>query len=176
MDMESLGLADRTFDAAVCGHGLQFTSNLRQALREAQRVLRPSAAFAASVPARPHVNSVWEIIDRTVDRFLPPGPEATDDQATRATVSDPEAFRSAALDAGFSHARVEAVEEEVVWGTAEELVSKFTSWWECAARIEALEPAARERFMSEAIAEVKRDNPGPITTHGRNLVLLASKA
>lgn len=173
MDMESLGFRDSTFDGAVCGHGLQFTSDLVRALREARRVLRPSAAFAASVPARPHVSGVWEIIDRAVDRFLPPGPEAIDDQATRATVSDPDALRAAAIDAGFATARVEAVDEEVVWGTAEELVSKFTGWWECAARIEILEPEVREQFMAEAIADVKRAHPGAITTHGRNLVLLA---
>ena len=51
MDMEQLGFADASFDAAACGHGLQFATDLARALSEARRVLRPGGVFAASVPA-----------------------------------------------------------------------------------------------------------------------------
>ena len=45
MDMEQLAFDDASFDAAVCGHGLQFVSDLSRALSEARRVLRPGALW-----------------------------------------------------------------------------------------------------------------------------------
>ena len=176
MDFESLGLPDRTFDAVACGHGLQFAPDLDRALREALRVLRPSGVLAASVPAAGNEDSVWALIDRVVDRHLPPAPRALDDSATRATVGDPDAFRSAALEAGFTSAAVEVVEEEVSWDSAEMLVSRCMGWWQLASRVDAVDPAFRETFMAQATEAVRREHPGPITTHSRNLVLAARRA
>ena len=50
MDIEQLAFDDGSFDAAVCGHGLQFAPDLGRAMREARRVLGPQGRFAASVP------------------------------------------------------------------------------------------------------------------------------
>jgi trans-aconitate methyltransferase len=176
MDMERLGLSDQAFDAVACGHGLQFAPDLDSALREAWRVLRPSGVLAASVPAAGIDESVWALIDRVVDRHLPPAPRADDDSATRATVGDPDAFRSAALDAGFAPATVEVVDEEVNWDSAEMLVSRCMGWWQFALRTDAVDQAFRENFMAEATAAVRRQYPGAITTHSRNLVLTARRA
>ena len=59
MDIERLGLTDRSFDAVTCGHGLQFAPDLGRALREAWRVLRPFGVLAASVPVAATDESVW---------------------------------------------------------------------------------------------------------------------
>ena len=176
MDIERLALPDHAFDAVTCGHGLQFAPDLDSALREAWRVLRPSGVLAASVPAAAGTDeSVWALIDRVVDRHLPPAPKAVDDSATRATVSDQDAFRSAALAAGFTSASVEEVDEEVHWDSAEMLVSRCMSWWQLASRIDAVDPSLGATFIAEATEMVRREHPGPITTHSRNLVLTARR-
>ena len=173
MDMEHLGFNDRVFDAVVCGHGLQFAPDLGQALHEAGRVLRSSAVIAASVPAPSTDDRVWELIDSVIDRYLPPAPQATDEAATRKTIGDPEAFRTAALTAGFESAEVDTVIEEVVWESAGELVSKLLSWWRCATRVDAVDPRLQQQILEEATAAVSGEYPGAITTYGRNLVLTA---
>jgi len=173
MDIEKLACDDGSFDAATCGHGLQFAGDLGQALREARRVLRAGGRLAASVPLSDDGNTVWRDLDAVIDRWLPPAPRAIDQQPTRATVGDPIALRQAALDAGFRSAQVELVEEAVRWESAEQLVSMFASWWDCAARIEGVDAERRDGFLEEATVALKREHPGPIETTGRNHVLLA---
>jgi len=173
MDIEHLAFADGVFDAAVCGHGLQFVPDLDQALRETRRVLRQGGTFAASVPLSGLKESVWELIDSVVDRHLPPPPEIADARETRATVRDAGALESAAAGAGFGEVSVEAIEEAVVWESAEQLVSMFMGWWDFAYRIEGLDARSRQAFMDEATEVVRRQHPGAIKTVGRNLVLSA---
>ncbi len=173
MDMEQLTYPDASFDAVVCGHGLQFAPDLSRALREARRVLSPGCAFAASVPSVGMAEDVWALIDSVVDRWLPPRPVVVDEAATRAAVRDGDALMAAALGAGFASARVESVDEEVVWPSARHLVDRFMGWWEFAYRIEGLDAERRNAFADEALAVVVRAHPDTITTHGRTLVLAA---
>jgi ubiquinone/menaquinone biosynthesis C-methylase UbiE len=175
MDIERLTFADATFDAVVCGHGLQFAPDLGRALREARRVLKAGGGLAASVPVAAAHEAAWNLVYTVLDRWLPPRPEVVDQKPTRETVGDPEAFRQAALDAGFASANVEVIEEDVQWESAEHLVSMFSSWWDCASRLEAAEPSRREGFMQDAVATLKREHPGIITTTGRNYVLHARR-
>jgi ubiquinone/menaquinone biosynthesis C-methylase UbiE len=173
MDIEQLTFADASFDAAVCGHGLQFVPNLAKALGEARRVLRPQAKFAASVPVGSPSQGVQELLDSVVARHLPPAPKPVDQDATRRTVSDPQALAQAALDAGFAPARVETIEEKVVWQSADQLVALCTSWWDCAARLEGVGEGPRRAFVDEATEVLRREHPGTIETTARNLVLIA---
>lgn len=176
MDMERLGFGDSSFDAVVCGHGLQFAPNLEVALSESARVLKASGVLTASVPASGRDDSPWTVIDRVADRHLPPAPRANDDRATRATLSDEGAFREAAIKAGFASAIVESVEEEVIWPSAAAFVSAFMSWWQCASRVEVLDSNSRAEFFDEAVEALLEEHDGPITTHGRNFVLLARRS
>jgi ubiquinone/menaquinone biosynthesis C-methylase UbiE len=173
MDIEQLSFGDASFDAAICGHGFQFASDLPRAMTEARRVLRMDGRLAASVPAVMHVESVWALLDPVIDRWLPPAPKAIDQVATRATVNDVAAWRQAALDAGFVSAVVEVLEEAVHWESAEHLVSMCMGWWDCASRLEGIEGKSRQAFMEDAIATLRRDHPGPIETKGKNHVLFA---
>ena len=174
MDIEELSFPSASFDAATCGHGLQFAPNLERALGEARRVLRGASRFAASVPVEPPGQGVIALLDAIVDRHLPPAPRAIDQEATRRTVSDPDLLSQAARDAGFADARVEVLEEKVVWESAEQLVALFTSWWDCAARLERLTDEQRAAFIDDALDSLHRGHTGTIETASRSLVLDAT--
>lgn len=173
MDIEELRFPGDSFDAALCGHGLQFAPHLDRALGEARRVLRPEARFAASVPVTPMMQSVWTLLDTVIDRVLPPGPKAVDQQATRSVVADAAALTQAAVAAGFASARVEVVDEKVIWESAEQFVALCTSWWDCAARLDGIDLERRQAFVDEATATLKREHPGAIETTASNHVLFA---
>ena len=173
MDIEQLSFDDESFDGAACGHGLQFVPHLVVALREARRILRPNARFAASVPVERAVASVWAVLDAVVDRWLGPAPSAVDQKPTRDAVADPNRLTQAALDAGFASARVELIEEAVRWASAEQMVSMCTSWWDCAARLDGVDAQRRKEFTDDAIATLRRAHPGEIETTGLNHVLFA---
>ncbi len=151
MDIERLTFADAYFDAAVCGHGIQFAPDLAVALSEARRVLRSGARFAASVPVEGNNESVWALLETVIDRWLPPDAHAVDQGSTRAALADTTRFREAALEAGFATAKVEVIQEHVIWGSAEQLVSLFTSWWSCASRLDGVDDERRRGFTEEAI-------------------------
>jgi ubiquinone/menaquinone biosynthesis C-methylase UbiE len=175
MDIEQLAFADATFDGAVCGHGLQFAPDLGRALREARRVLKAGGGLAASVPVSTVQEAAWNLLYTVLDRWLPPRTEVVDQKPTRDTVGDRQALRQAALDAGFASATVEVIEEQVQWESAEHLVSMFTGWWDCASRLDTVEPSRREGFMQDAVATLKREHPGTISTTARNHVLDARR-
>ena len=174
MDIEELRFADASFDAATCGHGLQFVPHVGRALSEARRVLRPQARFAASVPVDAPSQGAFELLDSVIDRHLPPAPKAADREETQRTVADADALTSAALDAGFATGAVEVVEEKVVWKSAEQLIAMFTSWWDCAARLEAVTEDQRAALIDDALDTLHREYPGAIESTARNLVLLAT--
>jgi ubiquinone/menaquinone biosynthesis C-methylase UbiE len=174
MDIEQLAFDDDSFDAAICGHGFQYASDLPRALGEARRVLRPHGKLAASVPLGSRNDPVWVLLDSVIDEWLPPAPEAVDQAPTRATVQDAAAFRQTAFDAGFTSAAVELVEEEVHWESAKQIVTSFMSWVDCAARIEGIDEIRRQAMMDDAVVTLRQGHPGRIVTKGRNHVLLAS--
>jgi len=174
MDIEQLALPDASFDAAACGHGLQFAPDLSRAFREARRVLRRGARFAASVPVSGGTQRPWKVMDEVVDRWLPPAPRPSDQGATRATVDDPDALRAATLAAGFAGAEVEVIEEKVHWESAEQLVNRCMSWWDLAARLDGVDDPRRQGFQEDAIATLQREHPGVIETAGRTHVVLAT--
>ena len=171
MDIEQLTFATASFDAGACGHGLQFAPQLAAALREARRVLRPGARFAASVPVEGGNEPVWELLEGVIDRWLPPAARAADQEATSAVVAGVREFGQAALDAGFATASVELIEEQVRWESAEQLVSMFTSWWSCASRLDGVDAERRRSFAQEAVETLRHSYPGAIDTTGRNHVL-----
>jgi hypothetical protein len=113
------------------------------------------------------------MLDEVVDRWLGPALRAVDQTPTRDAIADPKEFAQAALDAGFVSARAEVVEETVRWASAEQMVSMFTSWWDCAARMEGVDADHRQKFAAEAIRTLKDAHPGAIETTGRNHVLFA---
>jgi ubiquinone/menaquinone biosynthesis C-methylase UbiE len=175
MDIDGLAFEDESFDGALCGHGFQFMPDLRRSLREARRVLRRDGRLCASVPVTARASDeVWKVLDSVVDRSLPRAPEAVDRGTTRETIEDAEAFKQAALDAGFASARVEAIEENIRWESANHLVTNFMGWWDCASRFEGMDEVRRQAIMDDAIETLTSQCPGEIETKSRNHVLFAT--
>jgi len=173
MDIERLTFPDASFDAVACGHGLQFAPDLLRALREARRVLRPKGRFAASVPAGGDSSRPWMVMDKVVDRWLPPAPKASDQGPTRATINDAAALKSVAVGAGFDEAQVEVLEEKVRWESADHFVERCMSWWDLAARVDGVSDSRREAFREDALASLRREFPREIETTGRTQVVWA---
>src|SRR2546423_15627649 len=74
MDMERLTWPDASFDAGACGHGLQFVPDLVMALREAHRVLRPRARFAAILPLNGGARRPGVLVGGGARAWAPPAP------------------------------------------------------------------------------------------------------
>ncbi|TMC40730.1 MAG: methyltransferase domain-containing protein [Chloroflexi bacterium] len=174
MDIEHLSFPDGSFDAAACGHGLQFVPDLDRALVEARRVLRPGSRFAASVPLGGRRQEAWELLEKSAATWLPaPPPRPSDNKPTQAALGDVDAFGAAARSAGFARADVEVVEEKVVWASAQQLVDLATSWWDFAARLEGVDDSRRDGFRRDAVAMLRQRYPGAIETASQNHVLIA---
>ena len=173
MDSERLGFCTGAFSAVACGHGLQFCPDLVAALAEVRRVLRPGGRFAASFPVDGRQGGAFALLEE-VFADLPPLPEVEERAATLATLREPSSVLTAALEAGFSSAEVQRVEETVTYGDPEELVSRVCGWWDCAWRLEGLEAGEQERVRSRALAALRaRFGEGPLRLPGGSHVLFA---
>jgi len=151
MDMEDLRFPDHSFDAAASGHGLQFVPELKRALSETRRVLKPGARMAASVPVDPaRASDAQTILERVVSGTLPPVPKARDQFATRRIVEDEESFATIAKEAGFSEAEVVRYEESTSWASPRHFVEMSGSWWSMALRLERISPSERASLLERA--------------------------
>jgi len=175
MDMEDLRFADHSFDAVASGHGLQFVPDLRRALSEARRVLKPGARMAASVPVDPaKASDAQTILERVVSRTLPPAPKARDQFATRRIVEDEESFARIAKQAGFSAAEVVRYEESTSWASPRHFVEMSGSWWSMALRLEGISPSERTSLLERAQRAIEEAlGLGPLRITGATNVLRA---
>ncbi len=175
MDLDALRFPDQDFDAAVCGHGLQFVPDLRRALAEARRVLKAGARMAASVPVDPSRPSEAQVIlERTIGGALPPAPKARDQRATRRLVEDGDAFVSTAKQAGFSTADVVRFEESTTWASPQHFIEMSAGWWSMAIRLDRVSPGERASPLERATRAIEAElGPGPLQIAGATNVLRA---
>jgi demethylmenaquinone methyltransferase/2-methoxy-6-polyprenyl-1,4-benzoquinol methylase len=175
MDMEDLRFPDRHFDAAVCGHGLQFVPDLGRALSETRRVLKPGSRMAASVPVDPlQPSKAQAVLERVVGGALPPAPKARDQFATRRIVEDEESFASIAKRAGFSAAEVVRYEESTSWASPQHFVEMSGSWWSMALRLERITTSERSSLLERARRAIETElGSGPLQIAGATNVLRA---
>ncbi len=64
--------------------------------------------------------------------------------------------------------------DRALWQSADQLVALFTSWWDCAVRMERLTDEQRAAFIDDALQTLQRGHTGTIETASRSLVLDAS--
>jgi ubiquinone/menaquinone biosynthesis C-methylase UbiE len=176
MDMEELRFPDAAFDAAVCGHGLQFVPDLLRALAEARRVIKPGARMAASVPVDPsRPSEAQAILERAVGGHLPPAPRARDQFLTRRTVEDEEAFASVARQAGFGEVSVVRFEESTTWRSPQHYIDMASGWWSMAIRLDAVSADQRAALLAGGVRAIEAElGTGPLEIVGATNVLLAA--
>ena len=176
MDMEELRSPDAAFDAAVCGHGLQFVPDLLRALTEARRVIKAGARMAASVPvdlSRP--SEAQAILERAVGGSLPPAPRARDQFMTRRTVEDADAFAAIARQAGFREANVMRFEESTTWRSPQHYIDMASGWWSMAIRLDAVSADERAALLVRGVRAIEAElGTGPLQIAGATNVLLAT--
>jgi len=177
MDMEDLRFLDDYFDAAACGHGLQFVPDLLRALTEARRVIKPGARMAASVPVDPSQPSEAQaILERAVASDLPPAPRARDQFSTRRTVEDEAAFATVARQAGFREASVVRFEESTTWTSPQHFIDMASGWWSMAVRLDAVSPTQRAAILARGVRAIEVElGPSPLQIAGATNVLLATR-
>src|SRR5207237_5215175 len=172
-ELEQLPFADGSFALAFCGHGLQFVADLRRALGEARRVLRPGGRLAASVPADRLLVNPEKVVGPIADRWLNPRPNPVD-AGDRSWLEDPDAFSAALRQAGFLDARAEVVVTTASWESPASYVSLCSSWWDTAARMEGVPRSRVEAFQAELRAVLEAQfGDGPFETPGRDVVVCA---
>jgi O-methyltransferase/aklanonic acid methyltransferase len=170
MDMERLGFQDARFDAAVCGHALQFCPDLPRALTEVRRILRPGGRFAASLPGRTSPPPGLRLRELFSD-LLPPAPAMADTEATAEATGSAAHLLAVLVAAGFDAVRTVEVDEPVTYRTPEEMIDKSLTWWELAWRLESVPAERHEPIRAEAVARLRaRTGDGPIQIPGTNLV------
>lgn len=176
MDMEDLRFADSSFDAATCGHGLSFISDLPRALTEARRVIKSGGRMAASVPVDPaQPSEAQAILERVVGGELPPVPRARDQFNTRKTVEDATALATIARQAGFREATVERFEESTTWTSPRHFVEMAAGWWSMAIRLDHVLPIERTAILARAVRAIEAElGSGPLQIAGATTVLLAT--
>jgi ubiquinone/menaquinone biosynthesis C-methylase UbiE len=175
MDMENLRFPDHSFDAGVSGHGFQFVPDLRRALAETRRVLKPGARMAASVPVDPaRISDAQAILERAIGGALPPAPKARDQRATRRLVEDDDAFVSIAKQAGFNAAEIVRYEESTSWASPQHFIDMSAGWWSMAIRLERLSPGERASLLEHATRAIEAElGSGPLQIAGATNVLRA---
>jgi SAM-dependent methyltransferase len=118
-DAQQLPFPDRSFDLATCRFGVMYFADVKRALEELRRVLKPGAraCFAAWGPfAQPYWDSTMKIVHRHVGGELLEGGDPFRFAAH-------ESLSQALADAGFRE--VEQSDKRVAWtwrGSAEEVL------------------------------------------------------
>lgn len=101
---EAMPLPDDSFDAVLCGMGLQFFSDRRAGLAEIRRVLRPGGRFVANLPgpAPPPLEIMAEELARHV------GPESASFVHLVFDLHDADEIRELVESAGFTEVETRA--------------------------------------------------------------------
>jgi ubiquinone/menaquinone biosynthesis C-methylase UbiE len=109
----SLPFADKTFDLVLCQLGLQFFPDRPLALREMQRVLRPDKRVALSVYSPIERTPAAHAFVLALDAHL--GPDASKIKRAEHLFSSPEDLAMLLADAGFTHAEVHTVTQQITF-------------------------------------------------------------
>lgn len=159
MDAEHLQFADQSFDYVLCGFAIFFFPQLRRAMSEFYRVLKPNGQICVSTWAK-SMDEQWSWFDEIVKTHLPAEPEADqpeDSNTTPQPVFDtPEGLKSILETAGFENVQIFSEAKDFVYATNEEY---WSTLWSHGMRgiLERIELAngkeGLEKFKSDVITK-----------------------
>ena len=143
-----LPFAEESFDAVLCQQGLQFMPDRPAVMVEIARVLKPGGTAALSVWCKPSLVSA--VICENLDRCF--GAGTTADWRRTYSLSDPEALRSLALQAGFEQAEVSWDVKIITHSEPAAFVEGVLSSSPHATDIASLPADERSAFLSRILA------------------------
>jgi ubiquinone/menaquinone biosynthesis C-methylase UbiE len=151
-DLESLPFPDGTFDAVLCVFGIFFVSDVKGAVGELWRLVRPNGLLAITIWGRglfePADTIFWEAVRRE-------DPELYRSIKPWSKIFEPDPLRAFLLECGVSDPAVVA---EPGWHP----LRAPEDWWTIVlgsgyrSTVDALSPPNRERVRTASIAGVRR--------------------
>lgn len=106
MDAEHLTLPDHAFDAVICRQGLMLIPDLKLALREILRVLKPGGKLAAQVWSAPERNPLFSVPLTILAKYTQTPPFGAPGMFA---LADRTIFAQALQQAGFRNVSIQAV-------------------------------------------------------------------
>jgi ubiquinone/menaquinone biosynthesis C-methylase UbiE len=171
MDAEDLAYPDASFDAALCVLGLMYPADPQRAIGEMHRVLRPGGRAAVCVWGRRDRcgwNAVFPIVDVRISSDVCP---------LFFSLGNPGALAYAFEQAGFVELREERIEQEIIWGSAEEACAATFAGGPVALAYSRFDGATRESVHREYLESLEQfRRPDGYHVAGEFVFMLGRKA
>lgn len=142
---EDMPLPDDSFDAVLCGMGLQFFADRVAGLREMRRVLVEGGRAVLALPGP--IPPVFAVLERGLAHHV--GPEAAGFASAVFSLHEPDEIRALTTRAGFDDARIEANTGSLPVGPPEEFLWQYVHSTPLAGAIAAVGPAERTALERE---------------------------
>jgi ubiquinone/menaquinone biosynthesis C-methylase UbiE len=147
MEAEELALPDKSFDAVIARLVLMLVRDRARVLAEVHRVLSPGGRFVATTWSALEKNPFHAAVIETARARTA---ALADAEIVRAfSLSDPEALRSAVLDAGFREVEVQKVAGERPLESVDAEIERYKGMPQVTPLFATLEGAARARAWDE---------------------------
>jgi ubiquinone/menaquinone biosynthesis C-methylase UbiE len=146
-DVSALPFPDRSFDVALCQHGLQFFPDRMGALREIRRILVPGGRLGLSVWGSIEENPYFLVVESVIRRHV------SDDAASGLlkphALADPEEVRAAITKSGFVDVDVRPSAMDLCTPPARNFLPGHLSAMPMAGEIAALSENARAALIED---------------------------
>lgn len=142
---EDVPLPDDSFDAVLCGMGLQFFADRVAGLREMRRVLAEGGRAVLTLPGP--VPPVFRVLERGLAHNL--GPEAGGFVSAVFSLHEPDEIRDLTTRAGFEDVRIDATTGSLAVGHPAEFLWQYVHSTPLAGAIAAVGPGERAALERE---------------------------
>lgn len=149
-DAHELPFKDSCFDLVTCGISLSHFSEVKSALFEARRVLRPSGQFITSAWGNAGRSPAKEATNKVRDKLLADRETTYGFEFNESLWADPERGCEALQEAGFIDVRVSTHMLSGKYQDHHQALETVLAWPITRYRIEQLSPEEQEHYHAEA--------------------------